>query len=456
MSGAGARPLLPRLTPSLASSVSGALAVLAGLLALVVGSSLPSEYQGAFDVVRLPPTGAPTQTAGLSSRLAVKIGSLPSDNQKAWLGVNIQSMELPLALSLGLRNAKGALITETVPNGPAARAGIRPGDIILNFNGNNLEDSTDLRQKVSHTAIDSDVVLEVWRVASPDGDFYAALRRLADGGNAYVMYHLGTMHEAGTGIAKDEREAVRWYQRAANAGSPHAMTSLGLMLIAGRGAAKDQPEGIRLLKGAADRDHPEALRRLAVLMVEGTALTRNLPEAERQLTKSAEAGHVLSMVDLGDMYDARESEQGWGQAAKWYARAADRGNATAMVRLGILQQDGKGVLKDETAAANLYRKAAEDGSSSGMHNLALLYDKGIGVDRRDPELAATLMLQAIDLGDQFSVKEMAQSSRRWSLDFRRAFQRKLRDAGFYEGSIDGSFGNSTLSALSDYINRKKK
>jgi lysozyme family protein len=48
---------------------------------------------------------------------------------------------------------------------------------------------------------------------------------------------------------------------------------------------------------------------------------------------------------------------------------------------------------------------------------------------------------------------MAQSSRRWSLDFRRAFQ---RNAGFYEGGIDGSFGHSTLSALNDYINRKKK
>ena len=152
------------------------------------------------------------------------------------------------------------------------------------------------------------------------------------------------------------------------------------------------------------------MRRLAVLMVEGTVLTRNLPEAERTADEVRRGGPRAAMVDLGDMHDARENEQGWSQAAKWYARAADRGNATAMVRLGILQQDGKGVLKDETAAANLYRKAADDGSSSGMHNLALLYDKGIGVDRRDPELAATLMLQAIDLGDQFSLKEMAQSS----------------------------------------------
>jgi TPR repeat protein len=126
-----------------------------------------------------------------------------------------------------------------------------------------------------------------------------------------------------------------------------------------------------------------------------------------------------------------------------------------MVRLGILHQDGHGVPKDETAAANLYRKAADDGSSSGMHNLALLFDKGHGVDRRDPEQAASLMLQAIDLGDQFSLKEMVQNSRRWSQDFRRAFQRKLRDTGFYEGSIDGSFGNSTFSALRDFINRKK-
>jgi hypothetical protein len=438
--------------------MSGVLAILAGLFALAVEPN-PLSRQGrrdAIDVVRLLPAGAPTQTAGLMSKLAVRLGSLPNDNQKAWLGVNIQSMELPLALSLGLRNAKGALVTETVPNGPAARAGIRPGDVILNFNGNNLEDSTDLRQKVSHTAIDSDVVLEVWRVAHPDGDFYAALRRLADGGNAYVMYHLGTMHENGTGIAKDEREAVRWYQRGANAGSPHAMTSLGLMLIAGRGAPKDQPEGIRLLKGAADRNHPEAMRRMAVLMIEGTVLPRNLPEAERLLLKAAEAGNVLAMVDIGNIYDARQDEQGWGQAAKWYARAADRGNPTAMVRLGILYQDGNGVLKDEAKAASLYRKAADDGSSAGMHNLALLYDRGHGVDRRDPELAASLMLQALELGDQFSAREMAQNSRRWSLDFRRAFQRRLRDAGFYEGSIDGSFGNSTLSALNDYLNRKKK
>lgn len=458
MPGAGARTLLPRLTPALASSISCAVAILSGLFALAVGASLQSAlgHRGTFDVVRLLPPGAPSQTAGLMRKLAVKLGSLPNNNQKAWLGVNIQSMELPLALSLGLRSAKGALITETTPNGPAARAGIRPGDVILNFNGNNLEDSTDLRQKVSHTAIDSDVVLEVWRVAAPDGDFYAALRRLTDGGNAYVMFHLGAMHEAGTGIAKDEREAVRWYQRGANAGSPHAMTSLGLMLIAGRGAAKDQPEGIRLLKAAADRDHPEAMRRLALLLIEGTALTQNLPEAERLLTKAAQAGNVLSMVDLGSRYDARETEEGWREAAKWYARAADRGNSTAMVRLGILHQDGNGVPKDETAAANLYRKAADDGSSSGMHNLAMLLDRGHGVDRRDPEQAASLMLQAIDLGDQFSIKEMAQNSRKWSHEFRRAFQRRLRDAGFYEGGIDGSFGNSTLSALNDYINRKKK
>ena len=45
-------------------------------------------------------------------------------------------------------------------------------------------------------------MLEVWRSTSDDGDFLSTLRRLADGGNAYIMYRLGRMYATGIGAPR--------------------------------------------------------------------------------------------------------------------------------------------------------------------------------------------------------------------------------------------------------------
>src|SRR5688572_4150056 len=77
----------------------------------------------------------PAQPAGRIVKLPVRIGSVGSARQKGWLGVSSDPLELPLALSIGLANANGALIVGTAPGGPAGAAGIRFGDIIVGFNG---------------------------------------------------------------------------------------------------------------------------------------------------------------------------------------------------------------------------------------------------------------------------------------------------------------------------------
>src|SRR5207344_2543742 len=80
-------------------------------------------------VAPTPPSKAapiqPAQPLGRIVKLPVKIGSVPSARQKGWLGVSSDPLELPLALSLGLRNANGALIVETTAGGPAGVAGVR-------------------------------------------------------------------------------------------------------------------------------------------------------------------------------------------------------------------------------------------------------------------------------------------------------------------------------------------
>jgi len=406
-----------------------------------------------------PPRPTPIQPAhpfGRVIKLPVRIGSLSSDGQKGWLGVRMETLELALALSLGLVNANGALIVETTAGGPAAVGGVRFGDIVVGYNGKTIESMNDLRERVTSTTPSTEALLEVWRVAADDGDFLQALRRLGDGGNAYVMYRLGKMYATGAGIARDEAEAVRWYRKGTAAGNLNAMTALAIALLEGRGTGKDPQEAVRLLKDAAAKDNAEAMHRLGALLVQGQGVEKDALEAVRLFTKASEAGYSPAMVDLGLMYNNGVGVQtDMLKAAMWYKRAADLGNTYGMVNLGFLHQQGKGVEQDDVAAVSLYRRAANDGNPAGIHNLASMYDSGKGLERRNPDQAAELMLRALEMGNEFSYKQMVANSRSWSADFRRALQRKLRDAGFFTGRIDGSIRASTIAAIDAYIKRNR-
>jgi serine protease Do len=82
---------------------------------------------------------------------------------RGWIGVSIQPLDDDIARSLGLQEAQGALVASVVPDGPAARAGIQQGDVILTFNGQRIEDSRDLTQRVGATAIGASSRVEVLR-----------------------------------------------------------------------------------------------------------------------------------------------------------------------------------------------------------------------------------------------------------------------------------------------------
>jgi serine protease Do len=71
---------------------------------------------------------------------------------RGWIGVQIQPVTPDIASSLGLRKAEGALVDEPQPDGPAARAGIRSGDVIQSVDGDPVKDSRDLAKKIAGLA----------------------------------------------------------------------------------------------------------------------------------------------------------------------------------------------------------------------------------------------------------------------------------------------------------------
>ena len=82
---------------------------------------------------------------------------------RGWLGVTIQDVDKNLAESFGLKRAGGALIADISNNGPAAKAGLRSGDIIVKFDGKNIPASADLPHVVGLVAPGSTVEVELMR-----------------------------------------------------------------------------------------------------------------------------------------------------------------------------------------------------------------------------------------------------------------------------------------------------
>lgn len=67
---------------------------------------------------------------------------------RGWLGVQIQNLTPDMAASLGVPNAKGAIVSKIVEKSPAVTAGFRQGDIVTAMNGKEIEDNRDLTRKV--------------------------------------------------------------------------------------------------------------------------------------------------------------------------------------------------------------------------------------------------------------------------------------------------------------------
>jgi serine protease Do len=83
--------------------------------------------------------------------------------ERGWLGVQIQQVTPEIAKSLGLPKEGGALVADVTPGGPAAKSGFKQGDVILSFNGHQIDKVRDLPIVVAETRVGQKADVKVWR-----------------------------------------------------------------------------------------------------------------------------------------------------------------------------------------------------------------------------------------------------------------------------------------------------
>ncbi len=131
--------------------------------------------------------------------------------RRGMIGVTIQNVDDATAKALGLSDIRGALVNAVVPGGPGARAGLKVGDVILGFDGHEVNSANDLPPLVAATAPGTETALKVFR----DGKLMTIKVKLGtlkgNGSEQYAQAMMGSTSKLGFtvgNITADQRQML--------------------------------------------------------------------------------------------------------------------------------------------------------------------------------------------------------------------------------------------------------
>ncbi len=102
---------------------------------------------------------------------------------RGWLGVTVQPVTAELAQSFGLTGENGALVSEVIKDSPAEKAGLKSGDIILEFDGKKISEMNELPRMVAATPVGRQLKLKVLREGKQE-EISVVIERLKDSGES--------------------------------------------------------------------------------------------------------------------------------------------------------------------------------------------------------------------------------------------------------------------------------
>jgi uncharacterized protein len=162
-------------------------------------------------------------------------------------------------------------------------------------------------------------------------DAIAAWRKAADKGSTSAMVELGVLYGTGAGVAKDEGQARKLFERAAQAGNPRGISNLAA--LGGGGAAADPARSRELLAKAAETN-PEAQYQLGMMLAEGTGGEKDDLRARALFEKAAAQNHLGALERMGAFaLEGRGGAKDKDAAKAYYERAAALGDEDAKAAL---------------------------------------------------------------------------------------------------------------------------
>jgi TPR repeat protein len=157
-------------------------------------------------------------------------------------------------------------------------------------------------------------------------------RKAADKGSTSAMVELGVLYATGSGVAPDEAQARKLFERAAEAGNPRGVTNLAA--LSGGGGAPADPVRARTLLAKTAETNAEAQYQLGMMMAEGTGGPKDDVAARNLFEKAAAQGHPAALERMGAFAQSgRGGAQDSSAAKAYYEKAAALGNEDAKAAL---------------------------------------------------------------------------------------------------------------------------
>ena len=164
----------------------------------------------------------------------------------------------------------------------------------------------------------------------------AAWRKAADKGSSSAMVELGVLYGTGAGVARDEAQARKLFERAAEAGNPRGVSNLAA-LGGGAGASADPARARELLAKAAETN-AEAQYQLGLMLAEGNGGAKDDVAARALFEKAAAQNHPGALERMGAFaQEGRGGPKDSDAAKAYYERAAALGDEDAKKALERLR-----------------------------------------------------------------------------------------------------------------------
>ena len=215
------------------------------------------------------------------------------------------------------------------------------------------------------------------------GDYATALREwkpLAEQGDAPAQFRLGFMYEKGNGVSQNHKTAAKWYRLAAIQGNAFAQSNLGQMYRKGRGVPQNNKTALKWYRLSAKQGFARSQLRIKQLQKK-IAKSKSTPP----VVTARKSSPPSSSADYQKGVTAAKSGD-FATALREWTPLAKQGDANAQFNLGLMYDNGTGVLQDYKTAVKWYRLAAKQGNAFAQYRLKGL-QKEIAKSKNTPPIA---------------------------------------------------------------------